>query len=217
MSCKTTPDLLNFLGPWQTAFADREMDFGLNSGFLYPFAVFPGCLLVVLACIGVFSRRGLPRYYLLLALCFLILFLGPWLKIAGTSSFFGFEFRMPVYWLATHFEVFAGNLLHSYRAVAVLSVVILLLAARGWDVLLEALAISGVRAWAPTLGLCGLAAAGMFNTGGLPFPFPVSAAFSAYDELAAMPAPRAVVDVPLSARTLPIATCWRKPGTGARS
>ena len=203
MSCKTTPDLLNFLGPWQAAFADREMDFGLNSGFLYPFVVFPGCLVAVLACIGIFSRRGLPRYYWLLALCFLILFLGPWLKIAGTSHFFGFEFRMPVYLLATHFEVFAGNLLHSYRAIAVLSLAILLLAARGWDMLLEALALSGCRAWAPTLGLCGLAAFGMFNTGHLPFPFPTSSTQLSplYAKLGALPDAGAVVDVPVSIRS----------------
>lgn len=203
MSCKTTPDLLNFLGPWQAAFADREMDFGLNSGFLYPFVVFPGCLAIALACIGIFSRRGLPRYYWMLAFCFLILFLGPWLKIAGTSRFFGFEFRMPVYWLATHFEVFAGNLLHSYRAIAVISLAVLLLAARGWDMLLEAMAVSGFRAWAPTLGLCGLAAAGMFNTGRLPCPFPMSGTRlpPAYEKLGALPEAGAVVDVPVSVRS----------------
>lgn len=203
MSCKTTPDLLNFLGPWQAAFVDREMDFGMNSGFLYPFVIFPGCLVAILACIGFFSRRGLPRYYWLLAICFLILFIGPWLKIAGTSSFFGFEFRMPAYWLATHFEVFAGNLLHSYRAIAVLSLAILLLAARGWDMLLAALSLSGWRAWAPTLGLCGLAALGMFNTGHLPFPFPMSGTqlSPVYVKLGELHEAGAVVDVPVSVRS----------------
>lgn len=199
MAAKSNPDLLELAGPWQIGHVDEQADFGLRKGVRYPFAVFPGYTVLVLAAFGIMTRR-LPAYYGLLAVVFVMLYLGPYLKLGGTTRFLGFRVPLPVCGLASVTNVFAANILHSYRAFVVPSLILCLLAAAGAEVVFDRLRLSRVRRWASALALAALAVPAAADLAHLPVPFPRAEVVlpESLGLLARLHGPGAVVDVPVS-------------------
>ncbi len=198
MAPKSNPDLLELAGPWQTGNVDEQADFGLRKGVRYPFAVFPGYMVLLFAGFGLLNKR-LPAYYWLLAGVFMILYMGPYLKILGTTRFFGFRIPLPVSGLASVTNVFAANILHSYRAFVVPSLILCLMAAAGAAVF-ERLSFSRSRRWITALALAAIAVPAASDLAHLPIPFPRAQVVlpACLKQLAEMPGPGAVVDVPVS-------------------
>lgn len=203
MAAKSNPDILDLTGPWQ------KPDFGKFEGLdsqhppFYPFAVFPGFLTVALAAFGFVGGRRMPRYYPLLFAVALAVFLGPWLKICGTTRFFGFRIPLPVFFLARSSDVFAANVMHSYRAAAALGALLIPPAAAGAEALFEALRLSPARQTA--VAACALALAGAQGIDNARLRLPLARTNATVSNAFRAPALRdktgAVINLPLSSAT----------------
>lgn len=197
---KANPEVTEFLGPWRFPPVDENIPYGPEDFILFPFAVFPGFVVLGLGALGLLRRRSLSPALAAIGICFFIMALGPYLKLGGTTRFLPFRIPLPGYFLASLWPGFSAFVLHSYRAVVIPSVLLAVLAARGAECLLQRLpgkrASRGVFALAAAVLLLGDA----FDGSHLAFPLSRAAAVPAdiYGRLAADPEPGGVVDLPLS-------------------
>jgi len=143
LTAKANPDVFELIAPWERAPSDRAMVESAEYGIPYPFAVFPGFLTLFLALYGLTSRPGVPATLWVPAVFFWIVSLGPWLKIGGRTDLLPFHIPLPAYYLASCFRGFAAITIHSYRAVVLLLLLLCVLAAKGFDHLMQQMKLSG--------------------------------------------------------------------------
>ena len=201
LTTKANPDVLELLGPWQQAPTDAGMAAMADYGIPYPFALFPGVVNTTLALLGLTLARRIPAHLWVPALCFWLISLGPWLKIAGQTDFgLPFRIRLPAFYLASHWRGFAAITIHSYRAAAVLLVLLCIPAALGMELLLTRLPVG--RRTAAVIGgaVLLLMARDGLDAARIPVPIPRTrvGAPQVYRALAAAEAHGAVLNLPLT-------------------
>lgn len=200
---KANVDLVEFAAPWQRGPTDTPRPTDLDHGIAYPFSVFPGCLTLALGALGWRRRNKLPLGYGCLAVLFWMLSLGPWLKIAGRTEFLGIRVPLPAFFLARAWDGFGATIMHSYRAVAVPSLILCLSAAIGFERMRIALNLSR-----PSAALAAGLAVVLFGFGAadgarlsLPLPRTRAVPPALYARLARTPCEGAVINVPTREHT----------------
>ena len=197
---KANPQVNEFFWPRRFPLVAETTAFGPDDFILFPFAVFPGFVVLSLGALGLLRRRSLSPALAAIGICFFLLALGPYLKLGGTTRFLPFRIPLPGFFLASLWPGFSAFVLHSYRAVVIPSVLLAVLAARGAEGLL--LRLEGSRAYRGVfvLGAGVLLLGDAFNGSNLEFPLRRAPAVPAevYGRIAADPEPGGVADLPLS-------------------
>lgn len=194
-------DLLRFFRPGRNTIPETFVrDDGHRDRVYTTYTTYLGFTTLALALVSLRRRSPRTRLWVWGAFGFFAVALGPYLRVAGTTpTVGGAALGLPTLLLYDLLPGFAVTARHTYRYVTMVHLCLAVLAAFGFQQLLSRFPELGRRVLL-TVGVLGVAGLEVLRGGPAPWPIPHTQLEVPpfYTELAAMPPPAAIIELPFT-------------------